>query len=199
MRSTWLFGPLAMTLALAGCAATTQTTMIDQRADRSAIGAGLDMRDFQGAASAATATLLASPAMTKPGGGRYVVIVGQVTNDTVQRVDTDLLIRQIRVALLNSGRFVFTTASEDPMAMQTRELRGSAEFKQATVAGRGQMIAPDLSMTGKILQNIQRLGDGSQRIDYQFQLSMTDIHTGLALWEDVEPVSKLTSNRTVTW
>jgi len=85
------------------------------------------------------------------------------------------------------------------MAMQTRELRGSAEFKQATVAGRGQMIAPDLSMTGKILQNIQRLGDGSQRIDYQFQLSMTDIHTGLALWEDVEPVSKLTSNRTVTW
>jgi PBP1b-binding outer membrane lipoprotein LpoB len=67
------------------------------------------------------------------------------------------------------------------------------------LAKHNQMIAPDLSMTGKILQNIQRLGDGSQRIDYQFQLSMTDVHTGLALWEDVEPVSKLTSGRTVTW
>lgn len=194
-------------LLLGGCAAgggATQTTMIDPHADRSAIGAGLDMRDFEAAAGDAVQSMLAAPALNKPGGGRSVVVISRVTNDTMQRIDTDLLVKKIRVDLLNSGRFVITTAvgldaPEDPMAMQARQLRGSAEFNQAHVARPGQMIAPDLSLSGKIVQLNRRLGDGSQRIDYSFQLSVTEIRSGLALWEGESPISKLTSGKTVTW
>jgi uncharacterized protein (TIGR02722 family) len=187
-------------LAVAGCAGGTQTTMIDSRADRSAIGAGLDMRDFEGAAGEAVQSMLASPALAKPGGGRYVLAISRITNDTMQRLDTDLLVKKIRVDLLNSNRFVVTTAvgldaPEDPMAMRTRELRASREFNQAQVARPGQMVAPDLSLSGKIIQLNRRLGDGSERIDYSFQLSLTDIRTGLALWEGDSPIAKLTGGR----
>lgn len=203
-RMARLFAVTALVGLTACVQTTTQTTMIDPRADRSAIGAGLDMRDFETAASDTVQSMLSSPALTKPGGGRYVLAVSRVTNDTMQRIDTDLLIKKVRVDLLNSGKVVVTTAvglagPEDPMAIKTRQLRGSGEFNQSHVARKGQMIAPDLSLSGKIIQHDNRLGDGTQRIDYAFQLSLTDINTGLAIWEGETPISKLSSSRTVSW
>jgi PBP1b-binding outer membrane lipoprotein LpoB len=61
------------------------------------------------------------------------------------------------------------------------------------------MVAPELSLSGKFLQNNNRLGDGSQRVDYSFQLTLTDLRTGLAFWEGNEPISKLGPGQTVAW
>ena len=61
------------------------------------------------------------------------------------------------------------------------------------------MAAPELSLSGKLIQQNNRLGDGSQRVDYEFQLALTDLRTGLALWEDSEPINKLGSGRVVAW
>ena len=138
-----------------------------------------------------------------PGGGRYVVAISRVTNDTMQRVDTDQLVKKIRVAILNSGKAVVTTAvadsgAEDPMTIRVRQLRQSNEFSQRNVAGAHEMAAPDLSLSGKFLQSDNTVDNG-QRVDYAFQLSLTDLHTGLAIWEDEEPLSKLGTGRTVAW
>ncbi len=197
---------LGAALALGACAAQgpAATSLIDARADRSAIGAGLDMRDFENAAGDAVQKMLASPAMTKPDGGRYVLAISRVTNDTMQRIDTDLLVKRIRVDLLNSGKATVTTAVgldeiEDPLVMKTRQLRRSREFNQAQVAGTGRMLAPDVSLTGKIIQLNSLLGDGSQRVDYAFQLTLTDVGQGVSIWEGDTPISKLTTNRTVAW
>jgi uncharacterized protein (TIGR02722 family) len=196
---------LALPFILGACA-PMQTTLIDPRADRSAIGMGLDSRDFDQAASKVVKDMLKSGALDKPQGGRYVVVMSRVSNDTMQRIDTDQLIKNIRVALLNSGKVVFTTAiansargAEDNMSMQVRQLRASQEFNQANVARQGQMVAPELSLSGKFLQNNNRLGDGSQRVDYSFQLTLTDLRTGLAFWEGNEPISKLGPGQTVAW
>ena len=190
----------------AGCAQPIATTMIDPQADRSAIGMGLDTRDFESAAAKVVQDMLTSGAVNHPGGGRYVLVISRVTNDTMQRIDTDQLIKRIRVELLKSGKVVTTTAlhvggaeAEDPMSMQSRQLRGSAEFSQAKVADQGQMVAPELSLSGKLLQHNNRLGDGSQRVDYEFELTLTDLHTGLGLWEGAEPISKRGPNQTVAW
>ncbi|MBC7800003.1 MAG: penicillin-binding protein activator LpoB [Gemmatimonadaceae bacterium] len=195
----------ALALLPAACApGYVPTTMIDPRADRTAIGMGLDSRDFENAAAKTVQDMLESGAVSKPSGGRYVLAISRVTNDTMQRIDTDLLVKRIRVELLRSGKVVTTTAvgldgPEDPMAMRSRQLRASGEFNQANVARRGQMVAPELSLSGKLLQTNNRLGDGSQRVDYNFQLTLTDIRTGLGLWEGNEPIAKRGSNQTVAW
>ncbi len=194
-----------LSLLPAACApAIIPTTVIDSRADRTAIGMGLDQRDFDRAASKLVQSMIGTGAVTKPSGGRYVLTITRVTNDTMQRIDTDQLVKPIRVALLNSGKVVVTTAlnyngAEDPMAQKTRELRGSAEVSQANVAGRGQLVAPELSLIGKLMQHNTRLSDGSQRVDYQFDLALTDLKSGLALWEGTEPLSKNGSGETVSW
>lgn len=192
-----------ISILIAGCA-TPVTTVVDPRADRSARGMGLDSRDFEDAASRTVKDMLESGALDKPSGGRYVLVISRVSNDTMQRIDTDEIIKRIRVALLKSGKVVFTTAvglagAEDPMSMQSRQLRASGEFNQATVAKRGQMIAPEMSLSGKFLQINNRLSDGTQRVDYSFQLTLTDIKTGLAHWEGLEPITKVGPGRTVAW
>lgn len=199
---------LLATLLPAACAAPGGggggVSMIDPRADRSAIGIGLDSRDFESAAAKTVQDMVASGAVTKPAGGRYVLVISRVTNDTMQRIDTDQLIKRIRVELLKSGKVVTTTAissgdAEDAMTMRLHQLRGSREFAQGNVARQGQMVAPELSLSGKLIQQNNRLGDGSQRVDYEFQLTLTDVKTGLGLWEGSEQINKLGSGRMVAW
>ena len=193
---------LALLLALSGCQTTTSN--IDMNNDQRGAVMGLDYRDFNTAASTMVDDLLASGALNKPGGGRYVLAISRVLNDTMQRIDTDQLIKQMRVALLRSGKVVVTTAvgadgPEYRLAMDARELRNSGEFNQQTVAAEGQMIAPEYSLSGKILQQNVRESKSKQSAIYYFQLSLTDINTGLAFWEGEEIVGKSGSNKSSAW
>ena len=195
---------LAIFSAFAEAACTTPTTYVDRVTDRGPSTLGLDYRDFETAAGDSIDKMLKSRAVVKPDGGRYVLAISQITNDTMQRIDTDQLVKKIRIALLESGKVVVTTAvgingPEDRMSMQSRELRNSAEFNQSTVAGQGQMIAPDLSLSGKIIQRNHRLDSGDQQVEYYIQLTLTDIRSGLAFWEGETPIIKRGSNRSVAW
>jgi len=200
----WLIALTITGFLFTGCMAT-KTTNIDMNNDQGEAVIGLDYRDFQGAAQDMTESLLSSGAVSKPGGGRYVLVVSRIINDTMQHIDTDQLVKKIRVGLLRSGKVVVTTAvgangAEDKMAMQARkDLRNHEEFNQKTVAAKGNMIAPDLSLSGKILQRNIRVDSSTQRVEYYFQMSLTDINTGLAFWEDERVIGKQGSNKSAAW
>jgi len=167
------------------------------------VTSSIDENDFRQAAAEAVTSMLNSGSLNKHDGGRHVLAISTITNDTMQRIDVDMLIKKIRIDLLQSGKVVVTTAvraggPEDSMSMQARELRKSEEFNQNTVASKGQMIAPDLSLSGKIIQR-NTSGKGGQRIDYYFQLTLTDINSGLAFWEGETVVAKMTSNNSAAW
>ncbi len=199
-----LFCALAFSPVLAGCASRPQPTqIISARTDQSGYGMGLDSRDFSSAAQATVQKMLTSGALDNPRGGRYIIAISNITNDTMQRIDTDQLIKKIRVQLLNSGKAAITTAisdngAEDAMTMRVRQLRKSKEFSQRNAAGEHEMAEPDLSLSGKIIQSNNTVDNG-QRVDYAFQLTLTDLHSGVAIWEGEEPLSKLGSNGTVAW
>lgn len=189
-------------LAVTGCATTT--SYVDPNDDRGPVTMTLDYRDFETAAGEAVDSLLRSGAADNPHGGRYVMVVSRVVNDTMQRIDTDQLTRKIRVELLNSGRVVTTTAvgidgPEDEMSMRVRELRDSAEFDQSGVQREGTLQAPDLSLSGQIMQRNHSIDRRTQQIDYYFQLALTDLSSGLAIWEEEVPIIKRGSNRSVSW
>ncbi len=165
---------------------------------------GLDYRDFEYSASQAVDSFLNSPLSRKPGSDApWVMAISRIVNDTTLNIDTDQLVKKIRIALLNSGRVITTTAvgadgPEDRMSAQVRELRDSDLFNQRTVAGRGTMVAPDLSLSGKILQRVNRVGS-KQQVDYYFQLTATNVETGLAYWEFEEVIAKLGKDRNFSW
>jgi uncharacterized protein (TIGR02722 family) len=204
MKKTVLALPLLLIPLLHGCA-TTGVEMVDVRNDRGEAVVGLDYRDFENAASDAVQDMLSRGAVQHPGGGRYVMMISRITNDTMQRIDTDQLVRKIRIELLNSGRVVVTTAvaaggPEDRATFQVREeLRGNVEFDQRGVQQTGTLQAPDISLSGKILQRNLAMSGNRQQIEYYFQLVLTDLASGLAIWENEYPVIKRASGRTVSW
>jgi uncharacterized protein (TIGR02722 family) len=193
-------------LPLAACAAPEMATQrIDARNDRSPVGMSLDNRDFEQAAQSLTRSILESERIAPRAGGEpRVMAISRITNDTTLRINTNELIQTIRRELSNSGRIVTTTAigldgPSDPLAMQSRQLRQSGEFNQRTVAARGQMVAPDLSLSGSIIQRTARVDGGAQRVDYIFQLTLTNIRNGIAVWEGQEVITRVGSGRTVSW
>ncbi|MAA64928.1 MAG: penicillin-binding protein activator LpoB [Alteromonadaceae bacterium] len=186
---------------LAACA--TPTRYVDPAADDGPVTMTMDYRDFERAADAAVQDLLTSGAVDNPSGERYIMVVSRITNDTMQRIDTDQLVKKIRVALLRSGKVITTTAvglngAEDAMNEKARELRNSDEFDQSGVQKKGTLKAPDLSLSGKIIQRNHKVED-EQQVEYYFQLSMTDLSSGLAVWENETPIIKRGSNDAVSW
>jgi len=187
-------------LLLSGCADKVQR--IDMNNDTGDQVAGLDYRDFNQAAAEATQSMLRSPAITKQGGGRYILAISDIKNDTMQHIDTDQLVKKIRIELLNSGKVFVTTAvggGEDKMNMQARELRDNDEFKKSSTIKKGMLQAPDLSLSGKILQRNINMGDGKQQIEYYFMLTLTDLINGFATWEGETVIGKRASNKSVSW
>ena len=195
MKATLLLPALAAALAV-GCATPTQRLDLDH--DTSAEVNALDSRDFGIAAEKMIADMIESGAVDKPDGSRYVLAIGRVANRTKQDIDVDQLVKKIRVALLKSRKVVVTTAvsasgAEDNMTRAVRDLANDSMFNEAMVAEQGTAIPPELSLSGKIIERNLKIDRSTQRIEYVFQLSLTDIKTGLAFWEGEETIGKVGS------
>jgi len=181
-----------------------KTTNIDITHDDGKPVLALDYRDFDQAASALVQSLLGSGALKKEGGGRYVVATGrgQIINDTMQRIDTDQLMAKIEEEILNSGQAVMTSAigsGEDKLIHDTRKLRDAEEFDRSTTPARGTLIAPELTVSGKIFQRNIRYDKKTQQVEYYFQLKLSDAKSGLRFWQKEIIVGKRGSNKSVAW
>jgi len=169
MKLALLF--IAMTFAV-GC---EKVTKIDTTNDAGKQVMALDYRDFDAAASQMIQSLLSSGTLAKKDGSRYVLTTGVITNDTMQRIDTDLLSAKIEEDLTKSGQVIMTSAvggkdsNRDSMVNNLRDVRDSAkgdEFDQNTMPSKGTLIAPDLSLSGKIYQNNLRYDKKNQQVEY---------------------------------
>jgi len=200
MKAKVLYLITMVCILAAGCA--QETTMIDTRNDEGKAVMALDYRDFDLAASKMVQSMLGSGALKKADGGRYVVATGRIINDTTQRIDTDQLMVKIETEILNSGQAVMTSAigsGSDKLLHETRELRDSEEFDPNTVAKRQTLIAPELTISGKIFQRNISYDRNTQQIEYYFQLMLSDVKSGLRFWQDETLIGKRGSSRSVSW
>ncbi|AQQ70651.1 putative lipoprotein [Limihaloglobus sulfuriphilus] len=189
-------------IALSGC--TTKTTNIDTSNDEGRPVMGLDYRDFDRASAELIESMVSSGVLNKPEGGRYVVATGRVVNDTMQRIDTDQLMAKVEEELMNTGKVVLTSAlggsgAKDDMVYQTRELRDNEEFDTETIAGKGQLIAPELSLSGKIIQKDVKIDKNETQVEYYFQILLTDISSGLRFWQNEVVLGKRGDRKSVSW
>jgi uncharacterized protein (TIGR02722 family) len=194
------------TLMFVGCSPKTEN--IDTTNDQGKAVMQLDYRDFDRAASQMVQSLIASGSLKKEGGGKYVLATGRIVNDTMQRVNTDQLMAKVEKELMGSGLVVMTstvsggTSPSDSMVYDVRDIRDSAkggEFKQDTLQAQGQLIAPELSISGKIIQRNIRYDNDKQQVEYYFQLQLTNLKTGLRSWQDETIIGKRGDSKKVPW
>lgn len=204
MKKTKLVLALCALPFFAGCG---ETRVVDL--DNSADVAGmqnvmeLEYRDWTKTAEKMTSSMLKSGAF-----GRVknpVIAMGPMKNDTMQRFDTDILTKKIRTVIVNDGRAQIATnfTGEDATSDKIRTMRGNSEYGSDTIVAKGTLVAPNMSLSGKMIQRNLELQSGwfsstDTRVEYYLQLTLTDLKTGLSVWEDEQPIVK-EGNHAPTW
>ncbi len=177
MKTKMLIPLAAITAILAGCGTNAHYIQTGGRESVVSINQ-VNIQDFMSAADSETSDLLASGALDRVQHPPAVLAISRIVNNTSQQIDTDLLVKKIRVALLQSGKAVTTTTfglggPEDPLA--------------PSIQSQPHQL-PDFTLSGKIIETLVRAGNTSQAT-YSFQLSLTD-QRGLAVWEGEKEITK---------
>lgn len=188
--------PIALCAVLAACGQTRVVDLDDTRDVATMQDVmELEYRDWEKAATNMTDSMLKSNALA--GVSKPVIAVANIKNDTMQRFDTDILIKKIRTTILKSGRAQIATnfTGEDTTSNNVRNTRGNDEYDQSTFAQKGTLIAPNMSLSGKMIQRNLKLNSGwfsstDTRVEYYLQLTLTNLKTGLSVWEDEQPIVK---------
>lgn len=180
---------LASTI-FAGCASKQATYVDPNRTDKLVANVGqINIQDWTIAADAMTQSLIDDVInggkLKSPAGEPAILAISRIKNETTQQIDTDLLIKKIRISLNKTGRVVTTTTfgvggAEDPLAkglQQDKEFAGTAQPTRAA----------DYTLSGKIIEDRTRQGKLRQST-YVFQLSLTS--GNLAIWEDEKTIVK---------
>lgn len=190
------FIPVALCVALTACGGTRVVDLNDEQEVASMQQVmELEYRDWTATAEKMTESMIASGALKAE--SKPVIAIGNIVNDTTQRIDSDMLVKKIRTTLLKSGKAQIATnfSGEDTTSDKVRTKRTDAEYNQSTIAQTGTLIAPNMSLSGKMLQRNLKLESGwfsavDTRVEYYLQLTLTDLKSGLSVWEDERPIIK---------
>ena len=178
---------------------------VDNADSREYSSLGIDYHDLEKAAGDNIKSLLGSGYVRSLAGLEKpkVLAISNVINDTMQHFSTQELTRKITRDMRNSGKFILTMAfagsggSKDTMLDSVREARGNDEVNQYGVAEKGSIIAPELSLSGKIIQRNTKV-KSKQRVDYFFLLTLTDLKSGLVVWDNEVNIIKV-GKKTSAW
>jgi len=191
---------LALPLLLTACASTVVST--NPRANKDGINTfGLTTVDFEFAAKKSLDDFMMSPWLAKKD-GRWLVQIGNVRNETTQEIDTKRLTQRMMSHMTRNGKFAFSSVGgsmADSNVKDYRQLENSDLYDQETGA-KGKATKPDLSMIGEVAQTTNVSADRSkQQLEYEFRLRVTDLSSGIIVFDSLVPIDKLGSNKNFSW
>ena len=192
---------VCMPVLLVACASGKVSTTNPMASKKEIDTFGLTTIDFEFAAKSALDEFMMSPWLAKKE-GRWLVQIGNVRNETVQEVDTKRLTQRMVSYMTKSGKFAFSSVGgslADKSVKEYRQLEKSDLYDQDT-GGKGKVVKPDLSMIGEISQTTNISADRSkQQLEYEFRLRVTDLSSGIILFDSLVPIEKRGSNKNFAW
>lgn len=178
-------------LFLSGCdTASTEAKYVPSNGTGTIVSLDqINIQDWNQAAEQMVASLLTSGVLERAPQQPAIMAISRIINNTQQQIDTDSLTKKIRVALSQSGKVVTTTtmglggSAEDPMAKEAAQMNAmlNGEKQKTTL--------PYYTLSGKLLEDRARAGS-TRQVTYTFQLSLTTVKDGLAVWEEEKQITK---------
>lgn len=186
----------ASVLLVTGCTTAPETRTVDSKGPESLNTSAINPQDWANAADQLVQSLLTSNALERAPRQPAVLAVDRIINNTTLSVDTDLLIKKIRVALTQTGKVAITNT----MGLGERAVVASeaAELEEMTTGKKQKLKAPDYTLYGKLIQQTDR-SKGVTQNTYTFQMSLVDVKSGLTVWEEEREIAKQTKRATVGW
>lgn len=155
---------------------------------------GIDRHDIESVVEKVSTKLLES-SFVRELQGQKILAIADLHNLTQEDIDVEFLSRKITRTLRKSKKFTLTNAiagsgsSTDSLITDSRKLTKDKRFNQYTTQEDGTLLAPNYSLSGKIIERRKSVGD-KVRVDYDFLFVLTDLKSGRVVWDDEENIAK---------
>jgi len=196
-------------LMLAGCESTGAQRIDPAGTHTITTIKQLDIQDAADVAAAMSQSLLNSGRL-----GRHANAVGETVvrpsiiaidryvNNTSQQIDRDEVLKKIRVTLNKAGVAQTIVTINDKGELGGESNIATKYAQENTPADRSvqtpELLVVDYSLTFKIIENKAKAGKVRQTT-FTFQMSLVDVKTGLAVWEDEKQITKQGKKSSVGW
>lgn len=135
-----------------------------------------------------------------------ILAFSSIVNQTDDRnIDVKQIAQKIRVALVNSGKVVFSNFSNDSRdehirkeILSQQELQQSGMVNEDTVGEKNNIDAADYFLTGEIT-SISKRSKGVKHLYLKLTLQLVDPVRGLTVWADEKEITKTAERPTFGW
>ena len=131
-------------------------------------------------------------------GKEPTVIVGSVTNESMEHINTGAFVEEIQRALINSGKVTFV-ASQDERGQVRQERLEQDEFaSEETRKAFGREVGADYMLSGT-LTSIVDAQSKEAVVFYQVNMKLIDIETNQIVWNGQKQIKKYVKRSKVSW
>jgi uncharacterized protein (TIGR02722 family) len=197
--SSFTLPSLVAALALAACA-PVEVHRLDARAEKDVSGRWNDT-DARLVAEEMISDSLSRPwlgAAAKRLGRAPVVVVGQVRNQSMEHIATDLFVEALQRALINSGKVAFVASADERRQVRDERLDQDTNASDATRKAHGEETGADYVLSGAI-NATQDKADGRAVVFYQVNLKLLDVASNQIAWNGQKQIKKLVTRASVSW
>lgn len=131
-------------------------------------------------------------------GKEPTVIVGTVTNNTMEHINTAVFIEEIQRALINSAKVDFVASSSERGEIRTERLEQDEFASEATRKAFGKEVGADYMLSGVLNSVIDKAGSKAV-VFYQVNLKLINIETNQIVWNGQKQIKKYVKRSKVTW
>ncbi len=189
---------LTLPLLLAAC--SSNTTVYDPETGGIIDVDAITYEDFTASSEILIQSMLQSGALDTPNlakhdDGKVILALEDIDNYTSANLKTKVMTDKVRISLNKSGKVLTTTAvkfgaggPEDTGTKEVREINDPM-FEENTYNQARTVRLPDISLSGSVIKMSAEEGRTKESVVI-FKMTLTDIKTGLAIWEDEAPIGK---------
>jgi len=199
-RMTIVLATFILALSLAGCAATTRDLDVE---DPINYDASYGFSDKKRIVDDLTNSLLNSP--TVPAGNeRPVLIIYGVANQTAEHIDTGGITDDIRLALMQSGRYRFISKTQRDNINSEVAYQSGGAVDPAQIVAIGKQTGADYILGGT-LRSIEKKQPRQWRLNkrklvyYSLNLELTSLSSGEITWADKVEIARESSQPIIRW
>ncbi len=193
----WMFVLLACTLAF-GCAPSVKRVETNLIKD---VSGGWNDTDAQMVAAEMIDDCLNAGWYNKTLlklGKEPVVIVGTVTNNSMEHINTDVFVEEMQRALINSGKVEFVASKEERGEVRAERLEQDEFASEETRKAFGKEIGADFMLSGTLNSVVDQAGKNAL-VFYQVNMKLINLETNQIVWNGQKQIKKYVKRSKVSW
>ena len=131
-------------------------------------------------------------------GKEPTVIVGSVTNDSMEHINTNAFVEEIQRALINSGKVTFVASADERGEVRQERLEQDEFASEETRKAFGREVGADYMLSG-VLNSIVDSQSKEAVVFYQVNMKLIDIETNQIVWNGQKQIKKYVKRSKVSW